>query len=78
MVTRGKSTISKALFSILHLGAWRASSSTGYHSRRQDMYGRSLTRPAATATDKWGNWGQVGVYNQIQGGGTWRDEGIWI
>lgn len=36
----------------------------------QDMYGRTLTRPAVTATDKWGNWGQVGVYNQIQGQGT--------
>lgn len=35
--------------------------------KQTDMYGRTLTRPAATATDKWGNWGQVGVYNQIQG-----------
>ena len=42
----------------------------------QDMYGRTLTRPAATATDKWGNWGQVGVYNQIQGRG-YRSPG-WV
>lgn len=35
--------------------------------KQTDMYGRTLTRPAATATDKWGNWRQVGVYNQIQG-----------
>ncbi|CAK9093624.1 Polycystin-2 (Polycystic kidney disease 2 protein homolog) [Durusdinium trenchii] len=32
-----------------------------------DMYGRAIQRPPATATDKWGTWGQVGVYNQIQG-----------
>ncbi|CAK9050257.1 unnamed protein product [Durusdinium trenchii] len=33
----------------------------------EDMYGRAIQRPPATATDKWGTWGQVGVYNQIQG-----------
>ena len=44
------------------------------------MYGRTLTRPAATATDKWGNWGQVGVYNQIQGRGdtTWYRSPGWV
>ena len=52
---------------------WRSKPKMGYTSpppwAAKDMYGRSLTRPAPTATDKWGNWGQVGVYNQVQGQG---------
>eukprot|EP00913_Durusdinium_trenchii_P004090 g3789.t1 len=42
------------------------SASIMLHEER-DMYGRAIQRPPATATDKWGTWGQVGVYNQIQG-----------
>ena len=33
------------------------------------MYNRPLQRPDVTASDKWGTWGQVNVYNQLQGEG---------